>query len=165
MDEISYKNTVMELANNPLVLQMAKYVQHGNSTTYQHSVNVAIIAGKIAKKLHIKISAVELARGAMLHDFFLYDIHGGSVGTWEHGFGHASVALENACKHFDLTDIEKDIIYTHMWPLNITRVPGCKESVIVGIADKISAVTERIMKSSYTKEGDFKKIKYIAFAY
>ena len=53
-------------------------------------------------------------------------------------------ALANAQESYDLTDLEKDIIYSHMWPLNITHIPHYRESVIVGIADKYTASRERL---------------------
>lgn len=134
-------DTVREMAEDPRIRAMEQYRQHGSSNTYAHSLHVAIAAYKIAKFARIDIDEKDMARGAMLHDFYLYDI--GDRGAWEHGTKHAAIALENSEKYFDLTDIERDIIYSHMWPLNITHLPHYKESVIIGIADKYAAVAER----------------------
>lgn len=141
MNDELYMETVEELARDPRLLQMRQYRQHGSSNTYEHSLHVAVGAYNLARMFHIRVSEKEMARGAMLHDFYLYDISDKSA--WEHGTKHAQAALENSERYFDLTDRERDIIYSHMWPLNITHVPHFKESVLIGIADKYSAVAER----------------------
>jgi len=51
--------------------------------------------------------------------------------------------LENAHRDFILSDIEKDIIATHMFPLNL-GIPSFKESVVVNIADKICSLYETL---------------------
>ena len=87
----------------------------------------------------LRIEEKSLVRGALLHDYFLYDWHTG--GDKLHGLHHAARALENAEKDFDLGDIERDIIKRHMFPLNI-RPPKYRESWIVCLADKICAANE-----------------------
>ena len=93
----------------------------------------------------IKVNHRSLVRGALLHDYFLYDWHEDDPTHRFHGYIHAKRALDNAAKDFSLNDIERNMIYTHMFPLNITRVPKYKESVILCIADKISAFKETIL--------------------
>ena len=58
-----------------------------------------------------------------------------------HGFTHPSVAFKNASKSFELSNIEKDIIIKHMFPLTPVP-PHFKESWIVTIADKICSIME-----------------------
>lgn len=115
------------------------FVQHGNFSCYDHSVNVAEKSIEIAKMIPLRIDEKSLVRGALLHDYFLYDWHTG--GDKLHGLHHAARALENAEKDFDLGDIERDIIKRHMFPLNI-RPPKYRESWIVCLADKICAANE-----------------------
>lgn len=136
-----FLKTLRQVASDDLVKSMVKYRQHGSYNTYRHCYDVARLAGRIAATLNLDVSEVELARGGMLHDFFLYDIH--SINPMEHGFGHAKKALETANQHYDLTETEKDIIYNHMWPLNITHVPRSREARLISTADKICAVKER----------------------
>ena len=150
-DEISpvpltaeYEAAMQELTNDPRIREMLDYRQHGSSTTYAHSVDVAVKAYRLSRRLHIRISERELARGAMLHDFYLYDIKGSGISKWRHGTGHAKRALENARQHYDLSPREEDIIYSHMWPLNLTHLPHYRESVLVSTADKYCAVRERL---------------------
>ena len=60
----------------------------------------------------------------------------------KHGFTHPRTALENACKYFNLNEIEKDIIEKHMWPLTLRKVPKYKESVVVTMVDKYCSTKE-----------------------
>ncbi len=133
-----------KMKDDPRLQVMLQFSQHGSCNTFQHSVYVAEYARNIARFLHLNVSEAELARGAMLHDFYLYGIKESGISAWRHGTGHAKVALDNAEAEFDLTDRERDIIYSHMWPLNITHLPHCRESFLVSTADKATACVERL---------------------
>ncbi|KIR02148.1 hypothetical protein P261_00962 [Lachnospiraceae bacterium TWA4] len=123
-------------------MQLEKqFMQHGNISVFMHSVLVACLALKIAHYLHLKVDEQSMVRGALLHDYFLYDWHIPDKSHNLHGFTHAGVALQNANRDFDLNEIEQDVIKKHMFPLNITP-PKYKESILVCIADKISAFLE-----------------------
>lgn len=124
-----------------------QYIQHGMTTVYHHSVGVAGMSLYISRKLHLNVREKELVRGALLHDYFLYDWHDPDPSHRMHGFHHAKTALKNADRDFILTDLEKDIIVKHMFPLNI-RAPKYRESMIVCLADKICAVQETIADHS-----------------
>ena len=78
-------------------------------------------------------------RGALLHDYFLYDWHL-THERW-HGFRHPYIALSNASRDFDLTAREKNIIVRHMFPLTPIP-PKYRESLLVSTADKICALKE-----------------------
>ena len=82
-----------------------------------------------------------LVRGALLHDYFLYDWHISRKDHRWHGFRHAGTALRNATRDFELTDVEQDVIKKHMFPLN-PALPSYRETAIVSLADKICAVRE-----------------------
>ncbi len=109
---------------------------------------MAYVSFSIAKKFHINCDYNSLIRGALLHDYFLYDWHVSDESHKWHGFSHARMALLNASRDFELTPIEKDIIEKHMFPLNI-RLPKYKESYLVTIADKICSSYETIYKVPY----------------
>lgn len=97
----------------------------------------------ISEKLHISCSREELIRGALLHDYFLYDWHSREhVPIYKlHGFYHPGVALKNALEEYELTPRERDIIKKHMWPLTIMP-PTCREAWIVTMADKWCSLLE-----------------------
>lgn len=127
-------------------MQLEKeFIQHGEITCYDHSVRVACMSVKIANFFHVKADMRSLIRGALLHDYFLYDWHKSNPTDRMHGFSHAGWALKNAVKDFHLNEKEKDIIKKHMFPLNIA-VPKYKESVIVNLADKTSALWETLFR-------------------
>lgn len=47
---------------------------------------------------------------------------------------------------FELTDKEKDIIQSHMWPLNPTDIPHSREAALVCMADKMSSSYETVLE-------------------
>jgi uncharacterized protein len=141
---LEYHNHVKKLIDNPLVLQMKLYTQHGSTTCYQHCINVSYYSYRLCKILRLlKFDVQSVARAGLLHDFFLYDWHTRKreKGTRMHGFIHSQIALENAKRHFELNDCECDIILKHMFPLNI-KPPKYRESLIVICVDKYCAVLE-----------------------
>ena len=124
---------------------MKEHIQHGNVSVNAHVMNVARYSIAISEKLHIACSKRELIRGALLHDYFLYDWH---IPDKEnphrlHGFYHPGVALRNASREYELTEREKNIIRRHMWPLTIVP-PGCREAWIVTTADKWCSFMETL---------------------
>lgn len=122
------------------------HIQHGDMTVNQHCVNVAKLSVAISDKLHIRCHRKEMIRGALLHDYFLYDWHVGDARKPHnlHGFYHPGIALRNASKEYDLTPREKDIIEKHMWPLTLTKIPRCREAWIVTTADKWCSLLETV---------------------
>ena len=82
-----------------------------------------------------------LIRGALLHDYFLYDWHDKANGHHWHGFTHPGTALHNASEDWKLTPVEREIIKKHMFPLTPIP-PTCREALLVCLADKICAAKE-----------------------
>lgn len=115
--------------------------QHGNTTCFKHSVSVAYLSVWMAKVFRSEVDMKSLVRGALLHDYFLYDWRESDPSHKWHGFTHAKTACKNADRDFGLNDVEKDIILRHMFPLNITP-PKYKESAIICCADKLCALLE-----------------------
>lgn len=131
-----------ELVNDQRVKQMDAFIQHGNVTCMEHCISVAYFSYAFCKKFHIKVDEESLVRGAILHDYFLYDWHIKDEPRKLHGFYHPIQALNNAENDFELTKIERDIIVNHMWPLTFLHVPRCRESVVVSMMDKLCSVCE-----------------------
>lgn len=127
------------------------FIQHGTISCYEHSMAVAYISIVIALKHNIKnVDLSSLVRGALLHDYFLYDWHEKNAGHGLHGYFHAAISLRNARRDFHINKIEENIIFRHMFPLNITRIPNCKEAAIVCLADKFCALCETFSISNYS---------------
>ena len=118
-----------------------RFIQHANVSTYEHSIGVATMSLTLAAIFRVKVDKVSLVRGALLHDFFLYDWHDKTAMPKAHAYLHPLIAFDNAKKEFSLNAIEKNIIQAHMFPLSIV-MPKYKESWIVVMADKICAMNE-----------------------
>ena len=57
-------------------MQIAKEnMQHGSVSVFEHSVCVALVCLWLVHRLHLKVNQRALVRGALLHDYFLYDWH------------------------------------------------------------------------------------------
>lgn len=135
--------TIYELEEQGRLGQEKEYIQHGTTTVYEHSVRVAYISLLIAHRLKLKVDYKSMIRGALLHDYFLYDWHEKDDSHKLHGFTHAMTSLRNAKKDYNLNWKEKEIIAKHMFPLNIIP-PHCKEAWIVCMADKYCATLETL---------------------
>jgi len=120
---------------------------HHNSSIYEHVMDVSYFSYRACKLLNLDYKSA--ARGALLHDFFLYDWRNHSEPDLAedklHGIEHPKIALNNAQKHFELNDMEKDIVIKHMWPLTVVP-PKYKESYIVSFLDKYLASKEFVKK-------------------
>ncbi len=134
-----------EIIVSPEAQATRNYIQHGETTVFEHCLGVAkislLIANSLEKTLGIKVDKRSLVRGALLHDYFLYDWHDKAPGRNVHGFTHPGIACRNADRDFELNDIERDIIKKHMFPLT-PFLPMHRESFIVTIADKWCALAE-----------------------
>lgn len=137
----SYKNLkeISGIIEHPEFQSMRNYRHHGNMDCLSHSLRVADMAFSFAVRFNVDV--VTTLRGALLHDFYLYDWHEPKHSL--HGYRHPYEALRKAEKRFELNFIERDIIKKHMFPLTLMP-PLYRESWIVCIADKISAVEDYI---------------------
>lgn len=131
--------------------QEHQYRQHGVTTLFEHSVNVASESIRLARLLHLKTDEESLIRGALLHDYYLYDWHDSTSAPPLHGIQHPYIALENAKQDFLLTEIEQDIIVHHMFPLTLLP-PMHREAWIVCAADKYCALCETFAPIVHRKE-------------
>ncbi len=137
------------------------HVQHGDMTVNSHCMNVAkyslAISDKLAK-MGISCKRNELVRGALLHDYFLYDWHKHPhVGiTNLHGFRHPQRALENAEKEYQSDTAGKRHYCKAICPPLTVLPPTCREAWIVTTADKWCSLLEtfRILKGHGAKRKD-----------
>ncbi len=120
-------------------------IQHGTMSVRRHTINVARHSVLFCKKLGISCDRRALVRGALLHDYFQYDWHDRDHANIFrlHGIHHPGIALRNAEKEFRLSEVEKDIIKKHMWPLTVVP-PSCREAWIVSMADKYCSLMETV---------------------
>lgn len=142
-----FVEVAQEIILHPLFQGQRSFTHH-KSSLYHHTISVAFLSYQAAKRFKLDTNAV--IRGALLHDFFLYDWHieGKRVKKRlfkKHGFTHARIAFENASFFFDLNKKEKDIILKHMFPLNL-KPPLYLESWIVNSVDNLITFKEYFFK-------------------
>lgn len=104
---------IRDLMNTPTVNSMKEIPQHINVNCLDHSIYVSYISFLLSRFL--RLDYVACARGALLHDLFLYDWRTEVIYKKKHLISHPSAALKNATAAFELTEKEKDIIEKHMW--------------------------------------------------
>ena len=141
-DDQYFKSCLDTMINHPAIQPLKHIPQHKGGTTYAHCVGVPSTAYRLAKRLHWDIDIKALVRGAMLHDYYLYDTETMPYSDYRHAMLHPKLAVANTEKIFDLNDKERNIILSHMWPIPGAPIPRCKEALLVSTADKICAHRE-----------------------
>ena len=146
-DYVNTQKYIGDLKKNVHVQKMKNYIQHGKITTFKHCERVAAMSYFLNRRFHLHADNVTMLKAAMLHDFYLYDWHDEDNGEhhW-HGYIHAATATRNAKKYLDIGKREQQIIYSHMWPLNISRIPKSREAWIVCLADKYISLKETFLE-------------------
>ena len=136
-------DTIRELAHEGRFYEEKAAMQHGCMTIYQHSIHVAYVSLFLMEKWHIPLDEISLVKGALLHDYFLYDWHKNDASHRLHGFHHPNTALRNALRDYKLNKREENMIARHMFPLTPIP-PGCREAWLVCLADKWCAMKETL---------------------
>ncbi len=137
---IEFVNIVSDIVANEEYQKLKEYTHHFSNTRYQHCLNVAWYTYLWCRQANLNYTSA--ARGAMLHDFYLYDHRQGEQPIpGRHSDIHPMAALANAEKYFDVDPVMRDCIMNHMFPTSFT-VPATKEGLIVTLADKYCASLE-----------------------
>lgn len=139
-------STIKFLEKNTRFALNKNFIQHGTTSIYDHVISVALEAIVICEKFNLKVDYDSLIRGALLHDYFLYDWHKPHKYKYIHGFTHPYEAYKNASCELDLNRVERDIIIKHMFPLTIIP-PKYLETWVVSFADKIVSIRESVTKT------------------
>ena len=127
-----------------------KYIQHGSTTTREHMISTACVSLKIAHGMRWHCDEQSLVRGALLHDYFLYDWHAPkSTRPKMHATRHSSYALEKASENFAINPLEAEIIREHMFPCTL-KIPLHKECWALIIADKVCSIKETFSNPYYS---------------
>ncbi len=137
-----FDSIIYDIVRNETVLKMRNYIQHFDTTCFDHCYKVSYYSYYLCKKFGWDYKSV--TRASLVHDLFLYDWRDKSVDRkGMHAFTHPRAACENASKLFDLSDKEKDIILKHMWPVTI-HMPKYKEGFVLTFVDKYCAILEGV---------------------
>lgn len=146
LDE-KYISLVKDIINNDEFSSLEN-VKHHDNNRFNHCLKVSYYSYKVSKMLGLDYC--DVARAGLLHDFYL-----GQVNEQKNlkdkillfTTKHPEEAVNNASKYFNLSEKEKDIIRTHMFPIDI-KIPKYAESWIVSIVDKIVSTKEFFNKFS-----------------
>lgn len=93
-NEEEFFRILKEVKKESRLQETDQYLQHGVTSVYRHSLAVAYFSCYLAEKMHLKVRTREMIRGALLHDYFLYDWHEKSKDHRLHGFTHPARALK-----------------------------------------------------------------------
>lgn len=147
---MNYKNNndyiflINDILNSKEFNKLKSIVHHG-TTRYTHSIRVSYLSYKIAHLLKLNYKSV--AKAGLLHDFFLSDVGRSSKSRVLSTFTHPKKASQNAKDYFGITEKEKNIIESHMFPFCLT-LPIYSESWVVILSDKLIGVCEFIINIS-----------------
>ena len=136
-----YMDCVKDILEDPVFQSMDNYFQHGNTTCKEHCIRVSYMSYRMCRRYGWDYR--QAARAALLHDLFLYDwhTHAKETGEYFHGFTHPRTAMRNAEIYFQVTEMEKNMILRHMWPLTPIP-PKYKEGYTIIYADKFCGLVE-----------------------
>ena len=146
MKNEEYLQIVSKILENRKFNKLKQEVHHHNSNRFAHSVDVSYKTYKVCKKLNLDYESA--TKAALLHDFFFDHEFSNKK---ERMLKHPSKALENSMKITKLSEKEKNIIESHMYPVG-GKVPCHLESVIVDVIDDYVSFKEKL-------GGDYKSLK------
>ena len=131
---------IADLIEVPAVQAMDDIPQHaGGVSCLDHCIFVSYLSFALCRRW--RLDYVAAARAGLLHDLYLCDWKKARVSPWQRLLVHPQMALENA-EQFGLSELERDIILKHMWPVTLRHIPRHRESVVVNLADKLCASAE-----------------------
>ncbi len=148
LNDEEYMSIVQDYLNDNYV-QLLKNIPHHDSNRLEHSVKVSYLAYKIAKKRNLNYKSV--AKAGLLHDFYfnrIEDLKYAKDKVKMFMNDHPVDAANNAEEHFGITELERDIIVSHMWPTSF-HIPHYKESFVVSCADKVYSFKDFFRKWNY----------------
>lgn len=139
---------VADLLETDEVRSMRDIRHHPGVSCYEHSLFVAYTSFRLAR--HWGLDYRTAARGGLLHDLYLYDPK--VMKAHRQCFAHPRAAVENAAALCGgLTEQERNIILSHMWPI-ARRMPRCREAAVVCLVDKLCATAELIHIWKYIRQ-------------
>lgn len=126
--------------------KMKNYRHHVKGSLYTHSLKVAYLCYRHHLRFGLNIDISDFVRAALLHDYYLYDLHGDGSSHKFHWFKHPKTALKNALERYPaLTHAQRDMIEHHMFPLTPIP-PRTQAGWLICFYDKVAAVNDRFAK-------------------
>lgn len=139
----SYFDCVSDIIECDELSRLKNITHHVSTTRFQHCLNVSYYGYVVCRKF--SLDARSAARAGLLHDLFYYDRKeynsSKTKNQLSHSMMHSLMAADNAGKIIDMSELERDIIEKHMWPVT-RKLPKYRESYVIMIVDKYCAVLE-----------------------
>lgn len=145
INDKEYKKIVKDILRNSNFKKLY-YIEHHGISRWEHLIKISYYSYKIAKKL--KFDYVSVARGALIHDFYLDGDERSIKRKFLDTFTHPKKALKTSLDNFTLNKIEQNIIISHMFPIYLS-IPKYKESLLVNIVDKVIGSRELMREHRY----------------
>lgn len=142
------------------LLRMKEIPMHRGSNCYIHSFKVAKLAIKRALR-HKKGNLYTILLGSVLHDYYLYDWRVDRDKMKHHLSEHPYIAAQNAERDFGIHAPVKEVIQSHMWPVNIRDFPKTKEARIISHADKTIYLKEIVCSKRFKAKREEKYLTQI----
>ena len=132
-EEEEFKGFFHDLLAESGLERINEYVQHGSTTRLLHSLPVAYYSYRLARFTRLSFHWQELVRGALLHDYFLYDAQDGDPARKGHWTRHPHIAAEKAKQEMDLPHWRGDQPLPHV-PAHqqAAQIPGGRGGLFGG---------------------------------
>lgn len=140
-----YKKIVKDILRNSEFKKMY-YIEHHGISRWEHLLKISYRSYLLAKKMHLDYKSV--ARGALLHDFYLDGDERTKKRKFLDTFSHPKKALQTSLDIFDINEMEQNIIVSHMFPI-YPVLPRSKESILVNAVDKVIGSVELVKEYHY----------------
>ena len=138
--EFTYQ--ISDLLSNPEVQALRTWSHHQKVTRYEHALLVAQISYRVARNLGWDQRAA--ARCGMLHDLYPGERECSGPGSFlRHAWDHPGRAARNAGQVTELSEKERNIIESHMWPMCRT-LPRSREAWLVNLVDTLVAAADKL---------------------
>ena len=108
---------------------------------HKHLLEFCRLTGELLAARWLRLDERAAARGGLLHDLYLYDPRDKSAHPGSQCFDHPRAAARNAEQVTKLSDKERNIILSHMWPLG-GALPRSLEALLVDLVDTFCAGLE-----------------------
>ncbi|MBQ8806552.1 MAG: hypothetical protein IJZ68_08865 [Bacteroidaceae bacterium] len=144
-EEQLYAEIVDQYIKDNEWLQLIAYAHHKHTTRLMHCMHVSYLCFLQAYRHDWDYESAAI--GGLLHDFVLFDKKDYDVTKFEEiwCFYHPQQALQAAEEKYELTDVSKDIIAKHMFPMAFS-LPKHKETWLIAYWDKYCAIREFMHK-------------------
>jgi len=154
MIEKEFYCLIRDIVRSDAFRKMKQYRHHIKGSVYDHSVRVSYLCYRHYKRRG-SADLGELVRGALLHDYYLYDWHDMTKGHRLHLFTHPRDALANArARYPTLTARQCDMIRHHMFPIT-PAPPRTRAGWAVCFYDKIAAFCDYFGENKWKKRAPF----------